>query len=385
MKETGNNEIDLLLRSLAKRKGTLAEGASGVGAHLDADELNAYAEDVVPPGARQRYTAHLADCDRCRSIATHLVLAVSDKVSLKSEATTPITFRQRLAAFFSPHILRYAVPGLAVLVFIVVGLTVIRQRRESEFIAQRQSEPSVVSRPSDSATTATGQDQKSNAAPAEQTGSQAARSAETNEKPSAEGTVKSGNRPADGSDDSKQQTPRDAPAAAGRPSYAPEVAAAAPPPKPVDSLAREEAAKEKDERTNRASAERQREDKKTLARNEPAATADETRAPASTVNGSRKGPSRSSDEPRSYGVAGRASKVESEAAETRTVNGRTFEHRGSVWVDQAYQPSRAIVNVARGSEQYRALIADEPGLRSIAEALKGEVIVVWKGQAYRIR
>ena len=46
---------------------------------------------------------------------------------------------------------------------------------------------------------------------------------------------------------------------------------------------------------------------------------------------------------------------------------------------------RATVKVKRGSEQYRALIADEPAIRSIAEQLGGEVIVVWKGTAYRIR
>ena len=49
------------------------------------------------------------------------------------------------------------------------------------------------------------------------------------------------------------------------------------------------------------------------------------------------------------------------------------------------RPNNATVNVSRGSEQFRALIADEPALRSIAEQLGGEVIVVWKGTAYRIR
>ena len=42
-----------------------------------------------------------------------------------------------------------------------------------------------------------------------------------------------------------------------------------------------------------------------------------------------------------------------------------------------------LINVQRGSEQYRALIADEPGLRTITQQLGGEVIVVWRGHAYR--
>jgi hypothetical protein len=71
--------------------------------------------------------------------------------------------------------------------------------------------------------------------------------------------------------------------------------------------------------------------------------------------------------------------------EVRSVAGRRFRKQGSVWVDSAYDSSRPIVNVSRGSEQYRALVADEPGIRTIAEQLDGEVIVVWKGRVYKIR
>jgi hypothetical protein len=70
---------------------------------------------------------------------------------------------------------------------------------------------------------------------------------------------------------------------------------------------------------------------------------------------------------------------------TRRVGGRTFQRQGDAWVDTAYSSTSATTNVARGSEQYRALVADEPELRQIAEQLSGEVIVVWKGRAYRIR
>jgi hypothetical protein len=41
--------------------------------------------------------------------------------------------------------------------------------------------------------------------------------------------------------------------------------------------------------------------------------------------------------------------------------------------------------VRRGSEGYRALVADIPELGRIAEQLKGEIVVVIKGRAYRIR
>ena len=71
------------------------------------------------------------------------------------------------------------------------------------------------------------------------------------------------------------------------------------------------------------------------------------------------------------------------AEESQSVNGRQFVRRNGAWVDVAYR-SQATTNVKRGSDQYRALVADEPGLRTIANQLDGEVIVVWKGRAYRI-
>jgi hypothetical protein len=73
------------------------------------------------------------------------------------------------------------------------------------------------------------------------------------------------------------------------------------------------------------------------------------------------------------------------AAETRSIANRKFRRQGRAWVDTAYSPTQAVTIVRRNSEQYRALVADEPELRRIADALGGEVTVVWKGRAYRIR
>jgi hypothetical protein len=41
--------------------------------------------------------------------------------------------------------------------------------------------------------------------------------------------------------------------------------------------------------------------------------------------------------------------------------------------------------VRRGTDAYRALVADIPELGRIAEQLPGEIVVVVKGRAYRIR
>jgi len=70
---------------------------------------------------------------------------------------------------------------------------------------------------------------------------------------------------------------------------------------------------------------------------------------------------------------------------TRTVAGRRFRKQGGVWVDTAYDSSKDAVTLSRDSEQYRALVADEPAIKTIADQLEGEIIVVWKGHTYRIR
>ena len=74
-------------------------------------------------------------------------------------------------------------------------------------------------------------------------------------------------------------------------------------------------------------------------------------------------------------------KVSDDRAETRSVAGHSFKRRGSVWIDVLYDSDRPTVNVSRGSDHYRSLVGDEPGLRTIAEQLSGEIIVVWKGRA----
>ncbi len=81
--------------------------------------------------------------------------------------------------------------------------------------------------------------------------------------------------------------------------------------------------------------------------------------------------------------AGGAAVEKESSSETRTVGGRNFRRQGGAWVDTSYNSSRTTINVARDSEQYRALLADEPGLRTITKQLGGEVIVVWGSKAYR--
>jgi len=74
--------------------------------------------------------------------------------------------------------------------------------------------------------------------------------------------------------------------------------------------------------------------------------------------------------------------TEEKAPETRSVGGRKFKHQGNAWVDAKFKSSMSVKSISRGSSEFEAL---DSGLRSIAQQLGGEVIVVWKNKAYLIR
>lgn len=76
-------------------------------------------------------------------------------------------------------------------------------------------------------------------------------------------------------------------------------------------------------------------------------------------------------------------------AEIRRIGDRQFrrglDQQRRQWIDTTYKSSIRTINIARGSESYRALLADEPELRRLIEQLDGEIIVVWKNRAYHVR
>ena len=81
----------------------------------------------------------------------------------------------------------------------------------------------------------------------------------------------------------------------------------------------------------------------------------------------------------------REQQAQQQRAETRAVGGRRFRREGNAWIDTAYRSGQATVTMRRDSEQYRSLVADEPEIGQISRALGGEVVIVWKGRAYRVK
>jgi hypothetical protein len=99
----------------------------------------------------------------------------------------------------------------------------------------------------------------------------------------------------------------------------------------------------------------------------------------------KRAPSTSEEKTLQPGTLASVERRANDKSETRNVAGRRFYRRDGIWIDNEYNSSRATINVTRGSEQYRALVADEPGIKAITEQLSGPIIVVWKGRAYHIR
>src|SRR5882724_5929974 len=129
-------QIDVLLRRYAKHNSGEASPE-----HLDADELNAFAEGSLPPAARASYVSHLADCDNCRQLASQLAsaVAIAKAEPVGSTETERASWSQRLAAFFAPRTLRYA--AFAVVLIAAAGVVFLVARRpanNSALVAQNE-------------------------------------------------------------------------------------------------------------------------------------------------------------------------------------------------------------------------------------------------------
>ena len=398
MSKEAKNEIDLMLRRLGRRDGA---GVDSGEQHLDADELNSYVANALPSAARVRYMEHLADCTRCRGLVAQLSAAQGPiVVEPPASVPAPSGFKQFLASLLSPMVLRYAVPALGVLVIMVVGFVVMRRELTGDSVAKlsRESTNAAVS-------------ESPSSAPAGLVDQPATRAAEPGPAKASqpEGQISgetSGARPSAGAANEPPPVTTQPPAT--QPLAGASVAESAPPAPKAVAVQQEEAKRADNETKSEVDAVRpakaddgtvQRRDVQAKAAQQQKAPMTETPGPtvsnrtpelgrfgtaAGVADKTRRGQRDEAADKTSPKDEGAKQQNEA-AAETRSVAGRTFRKSGNVWIDTAYDSSRHTFSVRRGSEQYRALVADEPKIRRIAEQLHGEFIVVWKSRAYRIR
>ncbi|MFN2491365.1 MAG: hypothetical protein ABR501_00595 [Pyrinomonadaceae bacterium] len=390
MKNTENDEVDLLLRSLARR-GTgqmeVAPGPENGGAsnHLDADELSSYAEGVVPMASRARYTAHLADCQSCRHIMVRLSQAAGMRRQRAGSEHADLGFWTKFAALFSAPVLRYAVPAFAIAAVIAISLIGLRQQRGPEFVAQNQpmhsATPLNAAAPTDSQSSDEPSKEEAKTAATANTDPTRQTSAAATDKSAVIGPAGVGRASAETLSDASRSQPT--PVAALRPGVA-----EPPPAKPVAPFLQPSVEPDKMKAVAKtAETEGNTQERRRAQDKNEIGYANASPSPATdklgTLSAKRSGGLRAENKAdnRSGDKDQRQARDE---GETRSVAGRQFRRHGNTWIDTAYTLSRATINVARGSEQFRALVADEPTIRTVSQQLSGEVIVVWKGKAYRI-
>ena len=421
-----DSQIDVLL----KRYGGHAP-AGAPADHLDADELNAFAEGAPPAAARSRYVSHLAECHDCRTLATQLSIAAGATANAGAGAieTAGGSLWQKLTSFFAPPMLRYA--AFAAVLVVAVGVTFLALRRQgdSRLVARNEQtaekEVSAV-KPGDPSAPEAKQTAQTFANPAatvshpaenpssdlKKDESKVADNTTAPPKPEKEGATTDRPLFVRGAEPviAKQQETRQQ-----QPSFAP------PPPGEAgraQTQSREERAaqsvakvsgprksepssdklKEMDRSVGGISQNRGAESDDIRTRNNQAmnqqSTNQQTQQSQNRIQDSNSqaatqgnlAVNRARDEENNETArkpATGAARSESEKPpETRSAGGHKFRRQGNAWVDSKFKSSMSITNVARGSEAFRAL---DLAVRSMAEQLGGEVIVVSKGKAYRIR
>ncbi len=389
MKQVPQNEIDVLLRKLGQDQAGATEVKS---AHLDPDELSAYAENALPQAARAKYTEHLVDCSACRRLVTDLTPRTV--LESKKEEARVSAVHQFFSKLTTPSFLRYAVPSLAAVLILAIGFFVAnlqqsRRNRLSEMVAKNESPPQVAtSAEPPAAGVSSVQNRVSSVQDSKAASPSDKKTAKTN---TDESQPESTPAKAQAVDELHTQEEAEKRAeAAGRADAARNAAAEAPPPPkaPQPTVADQpEVAKNKVAETKQETVAEVRPIK------EEARKLDDTQIAASTPKAQAAPQTRRARMPAPAGMAAGSADRDKQtkdneqsnyAAETRRVAGRDFRKVNGVWTDTAYD-GRETTNLSRGSEQFRALVADEPSLRTIADQLDGQIVVVWKGRAYRIR
>lgn len=365
-----DKEMDALLRQAARGGEVVSAEAP---AHLDADEISAFAENALPERARTLYTRHLADCDRCRSVLSNLILLNAEtEAENASPVVAPVIAEAKTPWYrrlFAVPNLAYTLGGLVILFGGFLGFLVLQstnnfQNTESLRVADdapRASGPNVESGEpfsnsnrasvSNMANMSTNPAANTSIAESNMTMSDSNASTVTNTAPAVQATPGS---PA-GEKRGAQQLKTEEQTSTNQP---------------------KSEAKVKNKKDNVAAAQSAAKENEAVmlspvpAQPPPAAMIDEAA-----------GRTELSENQKARTLSKEDKKTAAASETTRQISGKTFNRRDGVWYDASFR-GQETTNIRRGTDAYRKL---EKGLRIIAESLEGTVVVVWKEKAYRIQ
>lgn len=376
-----DKEIDTLLRQTAKGEAAFAaENAKSTIenpqlSHLDADEISAFAENALPEKTKQRYTMHLADCSRCRSILSNLI-------SLNAETETEVIMAEKTEKvravipwyrkLFAYPDLTYSLGGLLLAFTGLIAYVVLQNNNASPGleISQISEQTEKAQGPSFNKVLPAGES-FSNSMMSNSTMSNASPNVSTTNSASISAENKTTNAVAANTNMSIAAKPKPSANESSRAEISANNFALSP---NKSNLQPENA------NTNVAPKEKveTRKEENQIKKSEVLEDADAAK-PA----------------PKSYDaelpISGRTANAEAltalrkktarETSETNSVGGKSFKRANGIWTDSSYT-GQSTTNVSRGTKEYKKL---DSGLRSIVDNLGGIVILVWKEKAYRIQ
>ena len=389
-----DKEIDILLRQSSLGGGLAAEL---VGRHLEADEINAFAENALSEKLRLRAMEHFADCSRCRKILSNLaVFNAEDKSEIVHAeesktiaAVTEIPWYKKL--FMFPQI-AYSMGALALIFGGIIAVIVLKDASQnySSDVAKMEKtpeNPSVFSADSVSNSNATAN--YSNSANAAANVASAANSntttasankiipPESSANSVLSETGKSEPKPGENpSDDAKNETKEKKDEIAAAPTPAPPAPAAKPENMTVDGVT-----------TDADVAKRQTEDSRDRSSRNQAGNLTRVMPDSQNAQNQRQIQNlpmtarRAEEEATVSADSAAKTKSVAKPAENKSIGGKNFRRSDGVWYDVNYKGQKTI-NIRRSSDEYKKLDAN---IRSIADNLGGVVVIVSGSKAYRIQ
>lgn len=421
MENEFDKEIDVLLRGL--------DGAAKISVseneHLDADEIAAFAENAVPQNARLRYITHFADCDSCRETLKNFAELENEFQSqtVQNESVVANVIGAKTVAktsfldWFKLPILTYATAALTVLIIGTIALFAIRQGSEnaqtSVASVEKMNQVTTTSNTSTTiyneslsesknevnssvAQTSTSSSAMSNSS-ASMSNSASARNsnvaANITQKPPSKVDDSDKAKAAKDADKSDMPSSKSSETAQNTPQNLDSTNALVKP-----STSNDDSVQSENDYLNEAQ----------IAQNQQMPQVPQPRRSATTLSPSARKTQTDQAEKKKReenevevttanrsdvtsngalgAIAGRNVNKNrtispAKVVATKQVNGKTFRRENNVWVDSNYKGG-GTTNIIRGSDEYKKLDAN---VRSIAESLGGEVVVVANGKAFRIR
>lgn len=367
MIEGFDKEIDAILRKARENEAVFTATDSQT-LHLDADEISAFAENALPEKAKQLYTAHFADCDRCRRILSNLIALNSEaeaipvtNVSTEIAAAASIPWYRKL--FAMPN-LAYTM-GAFVLVFGgFLGVLVFQNVEKSESSISQATEPmSKQSGPSfnqnsDLSSADTVSNANASASNAMTTAANAAANTSSSAASNMAANTASQSYSSNAAAVAREETSSDKTETAKN---APVIMSTPPPAEAKPEIQTRDDAKARDAE----------EDVMVAAAPPP---------PPAPVTGQAANPKKAAQNKEES--ADKMQATRAAPASSRKIGGKTFRRINSAWVDGDYREGMPLTRIARGSDDYKKLDRE---VKNAAENLDGLVIVVWKSKGYRIQ